>query len=82
MDDHRRIMVMERKPTASGVNKPQYVVGGEVYPANLLELAAVNVVWLLLLLAPILLIYVLVRHGVRLPSVIRRISRIITRDIV
>jgi len=68
---------MERKPTASGITK-QDPVGGEVYAMNPLQLAAANVIWLLLLLAPILLVYVIARRGLRLPSAIRTILRIIT----
>ena len=74
MDNCRRILVMERKPTSSG-SKPQYVVGGEVFPASLLQLASANAIWLLLLLIPLLLVYVFAKRGLRLPFAVRAVLR-------
>ena len=69
MDNCRRVLVMKRKPTACGAVKD--IVGGEIYPANLLQLTATDVIWLLLLLAPVFLVYVFVKRGKRLPSPVR-----------
>ena len=73
MSNSKSLLVMEKKPTSSGVKK----VGGEIYPANLLELTMANVFWILLLLVPIALVYVFARRGQRLPSPVRTLLRLI-----
>ena len=75
MRDYRRALVMERKPTATGGNKSP--VGGEVYPANLLALVSANIMWVLLLVVPVVLSYVLARRGLRMPSAIRQVLRLV-----
>ena len=80
MDNCRRVLVMERKPTASGGTTDLVklkTVGGEVYPANLLQLTAANVIWLLLLLTPVFLVYIFAKRGQRLPSPVRTMLRLI-----
>lgn len=74
MDNYRRILVIERKPTASGA-KPPNVVGGEVFPASLLQLASANAIWLLLLLMPLLLVYLFAKRGLKLPFAFRAVLR-------
>ena len=73
MSNSKSLLVMEKKPTASGIKK----VGGEIYPANLLELTMANVFWILLLLVPIALVYVFARRGQRLPSPVRTLLSLI-----
>ncbi len=75
MRDYRRTLVMERKPTSTGGGKSP--VGGEVYPANLLGLVSANILWVLLLVVPVVLSYVLARRGLRMPSVVRQVLRIV-----
>ena len=74
MSNGKSVLVMEKKPTPSGERK---IVGGEIYPANLLELTMANVFWILLLLVPIALVYVFARRGQRLPSPVRTFLRLI-----
>jgi len=75
MSNGKSLLVMEKKPTSSGLQKK--IVGGEIYPANLLELTMANVFWILLLLVPIALVYVFARRGQRLPSPVRTLLRLI-----
>ncbi len=75
MDSIESLLVMEKKPTASGVDKR--IVGGNIYPANLLELTVANIFWILLLLVPIMLVYVFARRGQRLSSPVKTILRLI-----
>jgi len=75
MKDYRRALVIERKPTATGGRKTP--VGGEVYPANLLGLVSANILWVLLLVVPVVLSYALARRGLRMPSVVRQVLRIV-----
>jgi type II secretory pathway component PulF len=75
MRNSKSFLVMEKKPTSSGAGKN--IVGGEIYPANLLELTLANVFWILLLLIPIALVYVFARRGQRLPSPVRALLRLI-----
>jgi hypothetical protein len=78
MDNCRRVLVMERKPTASGATSGKIKpVGGEVYPANLLQLTTANLIWILLLLAPIFLVYIFAKRGQRLPSPVRTMLTLI-----
>ncbi len=74
MRNSKSLLIMEKKPTPSGETK---IVGGEIYPANLLELTMANVFWILLLLVPIALVYVFARRGQRLPSPVRTLLRLI-----
>lgn len=75
MGDYRRALIMERKPTSTGGSKTP--VGGEVYSANLLGLVSANILWVLLLVVPIVLSYVLARRGLRVPSVVRQVTRLV-----
>jgi hypothetical protein len=74
MKDCRQTLVMERKPTATGAQK---VVGGEVYPVNLIGLVSANILWILLLAAPVVLSYVLARRGFKMPSEVRQVLRMV-----
>ena len=74
MRNSRSVLIMEKKPTSSGETK---IVGGEIYPSNLVELTIANVFWILLLLVPIALVYVFARRGQRLPSALRTFLRLI-----
>jgi hypothetical protein len=75
MDTNKLLLVMERKPTSSGGVKK--IVGGEIYSANLLELTIANVFWIMLLLLPIVLVYVFLRRGHKIPSPVSTLLRLI-----
>lgn len=74
MKDCGQTLVMERKPTATGAQK---VVGGEVYPVNLIGLVSANILWILLLAVPVVLSYVLARKGFKMPSEVRQVLRMV-----
>jgi hypothetical protein len=79
MKDHKNLLVFERKPTPSGNKKwaPTQAVGGELLPLNLARLTVANLIWILLLILPIVLLYVLAKRGVRVPTPVRRLIRFI-----
>jgi hypothetical protein len=72
----KSILILENKPTSSGLKKPA-AVGGELIPLNPSKLIAGNMLLIILLILPIMIAYVLAKRGVHLPSPIRRLLRII-----
>ncbi len=69
-----KVLTFERKPTVSGGNN---AVGGEILPINSLQLLLVNFWWIFLLAVPILLYWLLARHGIRIPPSLRQALRLI-----
>lgn len=75
MYGNRDFIKVELKPTPSGIKKR--TVGGEVVGANIIQLIAANLLWIVVLAAPLIITYVALKRGIRLPSPIRYALRFV-----
>jgi hypothetical protein len=73
MYEKRHLLEVELKPTASGLKKRS--VGGEVVGTNLIQLLTANLLWIVVLAAPLIITYALVKRGIRIPAPFRSVLR-------
>jgi len=71
----QKFLRFERKPVVSGDH--QAPVGGEILPVNSLQLFLANFWWIFLLAIPILMYWLTAKYGVRIPSRLRLVFRLV-----